>query len=404
MGTMATTVNFVYNRKGKLNSKGKSVVQFRLTHERKNYFLSTGIYLTPKQWDWDKQRVKRHENEIRFNVTLAEMESKAWDYIHSADDFHPENLIRLLKGEDVESPDKVIPYFWVIYGIEANRLSDSTVKQHKIMINYVRRYNKDLLFSDIDYNFKEAFQDWLFSQTTERGKPVSINYGGSILKTLRRYLTRAMKSGRLNINPFLGETINAEETRKDYLTKSELKKIEDLDVTDRRGYIPQSKDMFLFMCYTGIRFSDAVLLTDKHIIDDGTGLRLVKIMHKTRKQQIRIDLPLYIMFEGRPERLIKKYLERKRVYDELFSPFELNFNKTFNDHLKEFAKLTGINKNLSSHVARHTCAMMLLNEYKASFEIVQGVLGHKSVATTQKHYAKLLPRTLDSHLGNVFGK
>ncbi len=55
---------FIYNRKGQLNKDGKALVQLEIYQDRKRKFFSTGIYLTPKQWDASRQRPRQATMDI----------------------------------------------------------------------------------------------------------------------------------------------------------------------------------------------------------------------------------------------------------------------------------------------------------------------------------------------------
>lgn len=71
-------------------------------------------------------------------------------------------------------------------------------------------------------------------------------------------------------------------------------------------------------------------------------------------------------------------------YDEL----PVMSNQKYNDYLKLIQASCGINKNLTTHVARHTFATYLLNK-DVPIETVSRAVGHSSVKQTA-HYARLL--------------
>ncbi|MFH1777798.1 MAG: site-specific tyrosine recombinase/integron integrase [Candidatus Omnitrophota bacterium] len=52
--------------------------------------------------------------------------------------------------------------------------------------------------------------------------------------------------------------------------------------------------------------------------------------------------------------------------------------------INKYTKKANINKNISPHVFRHTCATHLIQQ-KANIRCVQEILGHKSLDTTQKY-------------------
>ena len=61
--------------------------------------------------------------------------------------------------------------------------------------------------------------------------------------------------------------------------------------------------------------------------------------------------------------------------------------------LKVLADAAGVDKPISSHWARHTCGMLLLNK-GVSMEVVAKILGHSSIKTTERVYAKVLRKTV----------
>jgi site-specific recombinase XerD len=66
----------------------------------------------------------------------------------------------------------------------------------------------------------------------------------------------------------------------------------------------------------------------------------------------------------------------------------VNSNQKMNEYLKEIAAVCGISKNLTFHLARHTFATTVALENGVSLEVVQSLLGHKNIRTTQL-YAKM---------------
>lgn len=82
--------------------------------------------------------------------------------------------------------------------------------------------------------------------------------------------------------------------------------------------------------------------------------------------------------------------------------FENFTNQFVNRELKEIARLAGITKLVTFHTARHTAATYLL--YRGvSMSVVQKILGHTKISTTQV-YAKVMDMTTDNELLRAFGK
>lgn len=60
-------------------------------------------------------------------------------------------------------------------------------------------------------------------------------------------------------------------------------------------------------------------------------------------------------------------------------------NQKTNFYLKAVAEIAGIDKGLTHHMARHTCATTVLLDNGVSIEVVSKMLGHSSIKTTQEY-------------------
>ena len=74
-----------------------------------------------------------------------------------------------------------------------------------------------------------------------------------------------------------------------------------------------------------------------------------------------------------------------------------------NVYLKKLAKLCGISKVLTFHIARHTFATTVTLNNGVPIESVSSMLGHKHITTTQ-HYAKLLDKKLEEDMNRLNSK
>ena len=72
-------------------------------------------------------------------------------------------------------------------------------------------------------------------------------------------------------------------------------------------------------------------------------------------------------------------------------------NQKYNEYLKEIANVCGINKNLTTHTARHTFATTVTLGNGVPMETVSKMLGHKNLRTTQ-HYAKVLDKKISDDM------
>lgn len=160
------------------------------------------------------------------------------------------------------------------------------------------------------------------------------------------------------------------ETEREYLTLSELRQLLDTPCAD-----DEVKRMFMFCCFTGIRLSDAISLTWKQIHQTEAGLQLEKRQIKTRSMAY---IPLS---ENAVSFLGTISGQTGRVFH---VPSVVNIEK----HIKNWTEAAGIDKHITFHCSRHSCATLLLT---AGVDIytTSKLLGHKKLSTTAI-YAKII--------------
>ena len=74
--------------------------------------------------------------------------------------------------------------------------------------------------------------------------------------------------------------------------------------------------------------------------------------------------------------------------------------RKMNAYLKEIAAIVGIEKDLTTHLARHTFATTVTLANRVSIENVSKMLGHSSIRMTQ-HYARILDTSIENEMMNV---
>ena len=80
--------------------------------------------------------------------------------------------------------------------------------------------------------------------------------------------------------------------------------------------------------------------------------------------------------------------DAKRILRKYKLVLPLISNQKYNVYLKEIVKIISIDKDLTTHTARKTFAMVKLND-GFSIESVARMLGHNSIKVTQSTYAQV---------------
>ena len=185
-------------------------------------------------------------------------------------------------------------------------------------------------------------------------------------------------------------TIRTEQVHRDARTEKEREILE--KYRESLSEPNEVLNAFLFSCYTGLRYSDVRIFTKQNICTINHKRWIVLKMYKTNKE---IRIPLSTIFEGKALKLTKSISRTRGVL------FHVGSNQQANRVLKRIAKEVGI-KKMTFHVARHTCATLLL--YRGvSITTVQTVLGHQSVKTTQI-YSAVTDLTIEKELKKANGK
>ena len=83
--------------------------------------------------------------------------------------------------------------------------------------------------------------------------------------------------------------------------------------------------------------------------------------------------------------------------------FPVLSNQKMNAYLKEIATLCKIDKNLSTHTARHTFATTVTLSNQISIEVVSKMLGHSSINMT-KRYARVVDDLINKDMQKIYGK
>jgi len=143
-----------------------------------------------------------------------------------------------------------------------------------------------------------------------------------------------------------------------------------------------TRDLFIFSCYTGLAYSDVMLLRPDNILKGIDGNNWIYTERKKTNTTIRI--PLLSV----PEQLIEKYRKHPKAMHR-GTLFPKMTNQRLNSYLKEVGDMCGITKNLTFHVARHTFATTVTLSNGVPIETVSKILGHTKIVTTQI-YSKVL--------------
>lgn len=366
----------VYNRKKQLNKQGTALVQVEASLNQRKVYFKTNIYLKPEHWDKRTSQVIVHPQANDLNAMLFEfvlhlqgVELALWKR------GVPATLSLLKDAMKKNRPVNVtFPVFAKEYVTHSDR-RESTKENLYTTITVLQEFRPGLDFKDITYTFLKDFEVYL------REKGNGINTVAKHLRQLRTLVNEAINQGYIHADayPFRKYKIKQEKGRHEFLTPDELKKLENLEVSDRK--LRHVLDAFLFCCYVGLRYSDFCQLTPANFIRVN-GKRWLHF--KSIKTGIELRLPLHLLFEGKALAILDKY--------NIAEFASLGSNSEVNKCLAQITMMARIKKHVTYHTARHTCATLLIHQ-GVPITTVQKLLGHTSVKTTEI-YSEILSNTI----------
>ena len=381
--------SLVFNRKKKLNKKGMALVQVEAYLNRRKMYFSTRVYLKPDQWDVKRRMVKNHPNSDALNRMLydfiADIEQKELGLWQQRRSISLDSL-----KDSIEKPENNGNSFLTFFKEEVSNssLKESTRQNHLSTLELLQEYKKDIVFTDLTFEFVSSFDNYLQS------KGYHLNTIAKHMKHLKRYVNLAINKDLFELQkyPFRKYKIKYMESKRGHLTPEELGRLENIAPKLQRT-LRRTLDMFLFSCYTGLRFSDIVNIRPDnfHLIDDKLWL-----VYSSVKTDVNVRLPLFLLFDGKALVVYERYCKR---YSRTLFGVSVSANSNVNKQLKRICRLAEIDKRLSFHMARHTNATLLLYN-GANITTVQKLLGHKSVRTTEI-YSDIMDMTVIRDLENI---
>jgi integrase len=183
------------------------------------------------------------------------------------------------------------------------------------------------------------------------------------LKFIRTFINRARNLDIITDYVFSKYPLKTVSTQRDFLSQAELKELEELLQKEIPKHLKSILKIFLFGCYTGLRYQDIKTLK----FDDIQGDMIIIRMHKTNDM---VSIPII----KRAAQLIPE-----RNLNPLI--FKVPTNQVLNRHLKSIVALTTIKKQLTFHCSRHTFATVGLT-IGIPVEVISKMLGHKDLKTT----------------------
>ena len=350
-------------RRDKIDSKGLAPIYILIYHGKSKTKISIRYKVSPVDWDEQERRVKK---KVEFSSLInslidkkiSEIKTKILteQIITEEKNINVSLLIRKGKIKDASFFDFAEEKF------PQKNYSAETRRGYRIYLQKLQDFKTYLRLKDVTFEFLQAYESHLRDELGNQHNTIWGNF-----KFINTMTNDALKMGYLAEDPFRKyKRVSYKQTERVFLESEELERMEKfINQTSDEGLRLVGK-YFLFMAYTGLRFSDAVRFQiARHVVNDE---RIVIETQKTKQITnlfINDQLKALIIFIGS-------------------NPLEIT-QVDFNRKLKVIAAGSGIDKKVSSHVARHSFGS-LLADLGVSMEVAKGLLSHGSISSTKIYY------------------
>jgi len=363
-----------YCRKSKATTRGLAPIEVSLIVNGKRTFINLPRKIEPETFEKLYSQKKTNELKDYLNVYTQKIYEVQKELMLSGTPITAHTIKEYIKTGGVKT-----------YTLE-DLFNDFIEVQKKRNPNVIRKYI--ITFENL---FKLHDRKKELTAINNADADEFLNYLKGIYEqsTLSGQITRikcifnfALNNGKIRTNPFNTlQKISKGEKQIVALNKEEIERI--INAKMPTNYLQKAKDLFLFQTGTGLAFIDMYNLEPKDLIENNGICYIQKNRQKTKVEYISLVLPM-----------------AKKIWDKYNGNLPKISNQRYNIYLKALGVSCGIEKNLHSHLARHTYGTLLLNE-GVRLEVVSKALGHSNLRQTQ-HYAKLQSKTMINEFKTIF--
>lgn len=323
-------------------------IRMRVNFASKRIEFTTGYRIDAAKWDTDKQRV-RNGCTNKLKQSASEINASLLGYYTEVQEIFKKFEVE----EIIPTPEQIKEAFNALHKpIEEVKQRKSTPNAfYKAFDEFVRDCGRQNDWTDSTYekfaavkNHLMNFRDGLtFDFFDEKGLNDYVNYLrdvkemrnstiGKQLSFLKWFLRWAFKKGLHQNNAYDSYKPKLKITQKKiiFLTWEELNKLREFEIPAAKQALDRVRDVFLFQCFTGLRYSDVFNLRRSDIKGDHIEVTTVKTSDS-----------LIIELNNHSKAILDKY---KDVAFEDDKVLPVITNQKMNDYLKELAELAGIDE------------------------------------------------------------
>ena len=324
-------------------------IRMRVVFAGQRIEFTTGYRIDVAKWDLDKQKVKngctnklkQSAGEINTDLLRQYTEIQNIFKEYEVHDLMP--TIEQIKcafnerikrsSNEVKETEKEEPTldFWEAFErfvAECGKLNNwthATYEKFNAVKNHLREFDEEVSFESFTESCLNDYMDFLHKKDMRNS---TINKQMDYLKWFLRWCTKkgyCHNTAYEDFNPKLKSTPK----KVIFLTNDELNKLKTVEIPHNKQYLERVRDVFLFCCFSGLRYSDVYNLKRSDVKPDHIEITTVKT-----------DDSLIIELNNHSKAILEKY---KEVHFEDHKALPVISNQKMNVYLKELGELAEIN-------------------------------------------------------------
>ena len=320
-------------------------IRMRVIFASQRIEFTTGYRIDAAKWDADKQRVKNgctnklkqsasdiNTDLLRYYTIMQEVfkEYEVKDIMPTPQEIKDSFNNKVNPTEEAQEEQKD---FWEIFNEfvsecgKQNNWTDSTYEKFAAVKNHIKEFRAEPTFVYFDEEGLNNYVDFLRKTKDMRNSTI-----GKQLGFLKWFIRWAFKKGYHQNIAFETFKPKLKNTPKKviFLTWDELNKLKACNIPQNKQYLERVRDVFLFCCFTGLRYSDVYNLRTSDVKADHIEITTVKTADS-----------LVIELNNHSKAILEKY---KDVHFEGNKVLPVISNQKMNDYLKELGELAEINE------------------------------------------------------------
>lgn len=322
-------------------------IRFRIKWDKNIVAFGVGYRAEFAKWSIETQRCKTNTTHGLRKISASIINKKINEYESACErvfnSFYYEKVVPDVKslrdrfnleiGKEIVQeiiPEKTLFEVFDMFVLEESRINlwtNTTSAKMKTFIKHLKTFDLNLKFADLDETKLLEYQYFLQDKLELQNSTTLKNF--SFLRWFLKWATKKDYNSNMTFQNFRPK-LKTVQKKIIFLTQEELKIVKNLKIPAKKKYLDRVRDVFLFQCFTGLRYSDVENLKRSDIRENFIEIITVKTSDS-----------LVIELNDHSKALLNKYKDSQ--FDN-YKALPVISNQRTNEYLRELMELAKIDE------------------------------------------------------------